>query len=254
MPVLSVITINYNNANGLQKTMDSVLGQTFPDFEYIVIDGGSTDGSKKIIEEHQSKLAYWISEKDNGIYNAMNKGIQQSKGEYLLFLNSGDYLADNAVLSKVFRVKPTADIVYGNMVIEKPDGTKQQGYMPETITLKQMVLDTLWHPVSFIKKSLFYKYGLYNKDYKIVADYDFFFKTIIKHNVTTKHIGQTISVYNLNGLSSLPENKVKEHAERKKVLESYLSPEQLELANKYRSEYIDPKPGLFKRILNRLKN
>ena len=87
---LSVITINYNNAEGLAKTMDSVFRQRFSDFEYIVIDGGSTDGSKDLIVNNQDKIAYWCSEKDSGIYNAMNKGIREASGEYLLFLNSGD--------------------------------------------------------------------------------------------------------------------------------------------------------------------
>lgn len=252
MPVLSIITINYNNARGLQKTMDSVLHQRFSNYEYIVIDGGSSDGSKQIIEQHKSKLTYWVSEADKGIYNAMNKGIKQANGDYLLFLNSGDYLTDKDILTKVFASKLNADIAYGNMLIEKADGTLQQGYMPSKITLKQMVVDTLWHPVSFIKKSLFDKYGLYNEDYKIVADYDFFFKTIIKNAVSTQYLNLTISVYNLTGLSSLPENKAKEQAERKKVMESYLSPELLQVAEKYRHE-LTIKPSLLKRILNRLK-
>lgn len=251
MPVLSVITINYNNAKGLQKTMESVLAQTFIDFEYIVIDGNSSDESKQIIEQYQSRLGYWVSEKDTGIYNAMNKGIKQAKGEYLLFLNSGDTLADNSVLAKVFQRKQAADIIYGNMLIEKPDGTKQLGFMPESITFKQMVLDTLWHPVSFIRKDLFDKYGFYNEDYKIVGDYDFFFKVIVKNKVNTKHIGETIAVYNLNGLSSLPENKEKEQMERQRVLFSYLDQDQMKLAIKLRNE-LNTKPGLFKRVLKRL--
>lgn len=252
MPVLSIITINYNNASGLQKTMDSVLNQSFSDYGYIVIDGGSSDDSRKIIEKLQSKLAYWVSEPDKGIYNAMNKGIKQAKGDYLLFLNSGDYLADKDVLSRVFKSNLTADIAYGNMLIEKTDGTIELGYMPDKITFKQMVVDTLWHPVSFIKRNLFDKYGLYNEDYKIVSDYDFFFKTIIKNSVSTQYLNFTISVYNLTGLSSLPANKAKEQAERKKVLESYLSPEQMETAERYRNEP-KPKTSFIKRILNRLK-
>ena len=88
---LSIITVNLNNLEGLKKTYESVVCQTFTDYEWLVIDGGSTDGSREFIEEHQDKFAYWCSEPDKGIYNAMNKGIVRAKGEYLNFMNSGDY-------------------------------------------------------------------------------------------------------------------------------------------------------------------
>ncbi len=87
---LSIITVNLNNKDGLQKTIDSVISQTFKDFEWIVIDGGSTDGSKELIEKYSDYISYWVSEPDKGIYNAMNKGIKVAKGDYLEFLNSGD--------------------------------------------------------------------------------------------------------------------------------------------------------------------
>ena len=103
MPQLSIITINYNNLAGLQKTFESVFNQTFQDFEYIVIDGGSTDGSKELIEQYHDKIDYWVSEPDSGIYNAMNKGIVRANGEYLQFLNSGDSLLGENILKNVFK-------------------------------------------------------------------------------------------------------------------------------------------------------
>ena len=99
--LLSIITINYNDKEGLARTMNSVLSQTYTDFEYIVIDGGSNDGSKTIIEQHQDQLGYWVSEPDSGIYNAMNKGIAKANGEYILFLNSGDVLIDDTIIKYV---------------------------------------------------------------------------------------------------------------------------------------------------------
>ena len=110
----SIITVNYNNKEGLRKTIESVIHQTFNDYEYIIIDGGSTDGSVDIIKEYNDKISYWISEKDKGIYNAMNKGIRVSTGDYLLFLNSGDHLSENNVLEKVFPYLDGTDFVYGN--------------------------------------------------------------------------------------------------------------------------------------------
>ena len=113
---LSIITINFNNVAGLKRTVDSVLHQTADDFEYIIIDGASTDGSREFIESCSSKLAYWVSEKDNGVYHAMNKGIGHARGDYLLFLNSGDYLNDAEVLARVFNRPLQEDIIYGDII------------------------------------------------------------------------------------------------------------------------------------------
>ena len=100
MKQISIITINYNNASGLEKTIRSVVEQTYNEYEYIIIDGASSDKSKEVIQEYQRYIDFWCSEKDSGIYNAMNKGIQKASGEYLLFLNSGDVLNNSAVLDR----------------------------------------------------------------------------------------------------------------------------------------------------------
>ncbi|MCD6067582.1 MAG: glycosyltransferase [Bacteroidetes bacterium] len=221
MPVLSVITINYNDAAGLEKTMASILGQSFRDFEYIVIDGGSKDGSTDVIEKYKDKLSYWISEKDGGIYNAQNKGWKKANGEYCLFLNSGDFLASPDVLEKVFASKPTEDIVYGNMYINWGPNTTL-GEMPDTITFEQMLLDTIWHPVSFIKREVLNACGGYNENYKMVADYAFFFKAVVVKNVSTRHTPVPIAVFNTEGLSSKPEKKQQELLERQDVLRENL--------------------------------
>lgn len=232
MSKLSIITINYNDAIGLRKTIESVVSQSFRDFEYIIIDGGSSDNSKNVILEYQSKITNWVSEKDNGIYNAMNKGILKARGEYCLFLNSGDFLVNQNVLQSVLSHPTNADIIYGNIHIDWGNNITQ-GKMPNKITFEQMYLDTLWHPVSFIKRNLFEKFGFYNESYKIVADYDFFFNVIIMKSVLLSYVDIDISVYNVNGLSSKPENKILERAERKKVVESYLTPSIIEFANTY---------------------
>jgi glycosyltransferase involved in cell wall biosynthesis len=248
---LSIITINYNNVKGLEKTIQSVISQTFKDYEYLVIDGGSNDGSKEIIQNTADKISYWVSEKDKGIYNAMNKGIQQAKGAYCLFLNSGDFLCNNKVLEEVFIINSSADIIYGNMMIDWGNGKKTEGKMPNNITTQQIYEDTLWHPVSFIKRNLFEKYGLYNEEYKMVADYDFFFKTIIANKVSTKHIPLTISEYSVDGFSSKPENKVLEREERKKVIHSYLSKEEINYMEglKKRKEKTNPLKTFIKKWL-----
>ena len=108
---LSIITVNLNNLTGLQKTMQSVFEQTFTNYEYIIIDGGSTDGSKEWIAQHADKLAYWVSEKDGGVFNAQNKGIVKSKGEYLLFLNSGDYFYTVEAIGALIQNSNNIDII-----------------------------------------------------------------------------------------------------------------------------------------------
>ena len=231
MTKLSVITINYNNAEGLEKTLKSVINQTFINYEYIIIDGGSSDNSVEVIEKYKSNIAYFISEKDKGIYDAMNKGIAIAKGEYCLFLNSGDYLVDSYVFQKIFAANFSDDIIYGNMKVDWNNGKVTTEKMPRVISLSHMFRDTIWHPVSFIKKSLFDVYGLYNLSYSMVADYEFFFRTVIKHKVSTHHIAMPVAVFVFDGLSSKEANKRVERDERLKVHKTYLSDSEIKTEN-----------------------
>jgi glycosyltransferase involved in cell wall biosynthesis len=253
MNKLSIITINFNNADGLKKTIESIASQTFSDFEYIVIDGGSTDGSVEVIEKYSDKITYWVSEKDKGIFNAQNKGIEKANGEYCLFLNSGDYLVNNDVLTDVFKQNHTEDIIYGDMMIDWGNGIIRLGKMPDTISFFQMVSDTLWHPVSFIKRQLFEQYGNYDESYKMVADYEFFFRTIIMKNVSTFHIPLPISVYNVEGLSSVSENKTIEKTERRKVLNTYLPGAVVSFAEDQVNNILIKRKKWFWRLKNKLK-
>ena len=120
---LSVITINYNDASGLQDTLESVVQQLYQDYELIVIDGGSTDGSVEMITKFKDHISYWVSEPDKGIYAAMNKGLHTAKGEYCFFLNSGDTLVDNSVFENIFRISSETDIIQGNLIVV--DGKKK---------------------------------------------------------------------------------------------------------------------------------
>lgn len=253
MSRLSIITINYNNLSGLEKTMQSVLEQGFSDFEYIVIDGGSTDGSVDLIKKNADQLAYWISEKDNGIFSAHNKGLQQTTGEYCLFLNSGDFLIDRKVLAKVFAEPHNEDILYGNMLIDWGKGKLKLGKMPSEITLFQMYKDTLWHPVSFIKRSLFEKLGDYDESYKFIADYEFFFRALIVNKASAKHLGLTISVFTADGTSSQVENIPRIKEERERVLSTYLSKELIEEQEQKLEAELAKKKRFFNRLINKLR-
>lgn len=201
MKKLSIITINYNNANGLSKTIRSLIKQTFHEYEYIVIDGGSNDGSKHIIEGNQKYISYWCSEKDSGIYNAMNKGILKATGEYLLFLNSGDFLHDSAVLEDVFPLLSGEDIVYGDLLFRSEEGKDEVFVYPDNLSVDYFLERSLGHPSSFIKRDLFRK-DLYSESLKIVSDWEFFIKKIVLEGVTYKHLHRTVSIFDMGGISS----------------------------------------------------
>lgn len=166
---LSIITVNLNNRDGLKRTIDSVVAQTFTDFEWIVIDGGSTDGSKELIEQYANYFVYWVSEPDKGIYNAMNKGIAHAKGEWLLFLNSGDCLYENSTLEKVFSSNHICDIIYGNAIVQI-DGKDIFRKYPEQLSLSYLIKHPINHQASFYKRSL-YKNHLFDERYVIISDY-----------------------------------------------------------------------------------
>lgn len=202
MPTISIITINLNNVRGLRKTIESVVNQTFSDFEYIIIDGGSTDGSVEIIKEFSDKVTYWLSEPDTGIYNAMNKGIIRSKGDFILFLNSGDYLCDESVLLNVFKENLEADIVTGNTILYHPNGKMTYRIAPKKYGLVEALNYGLSHSCTFHKRILFNKIGLYNENRRIASDWEFTLKAIIKFGATYSSIPHFITVFNLEGISN----------------------------------------------------
>lgn len=206
---LSIITVNYNNGDGLEKTIKSVADQSFKNFEYLIIDGNSTDNSKALIKSYASKIDYWVSEPDRGIYDAMNKGIARAKGDYCMFLNSGDYLLDPSTLENVFRNNPTEDIIYGDL---KSDHRVYK--YPKELTLNSLLNGTIPHQASFIKTALFSKYGTYEEKYPIIADWVFFVKAILVHQVSYKHLDLYISFFEHGGISTQSEHMEQMNKER----------------------------------------
>lgn len=197
---LSIITVNLNNRDGLQKTIDSVISQTFKDFEWIVIDGGSTDGSKELIEQCADHFAYWVSEPDKGIYNAMNKGIKVARGEYLQFLNSGDWLCDETALERCFSHEFDADVVYGDTFFYEGMNIRERHY-PKIMTFKYLYNQSLGHSSSFIKREILNE-ELYDEGLKIVSDWKFFLLQAFK-NKKFEYIGEMVSCFSADGISSI---------------------------------------------------
>lgn len=233
MSKVSIITINYNNAAGLEKTLASVVNQNFSDFEYIVIDGASTDGSTDVIKKYSDKINYWVSEPDSGIYNAMNKGIRQAKGEYLLFINSGDTLYNNEVLTDIFQHSLENDLIYGDLHRIFPNGETDIAKMPDYVGIDQMMQATLTHPTTFIKRELFDRYGLYREDLKIVSDWAFFLKVIVFANTSRTHLPIVVASFDMDGLSSQNIKLVQE--ERQRVINESFSYELYEMYYTYGS-------------------
>jgi glycosyltransferase involved in cell wall biosynthesis len=190
---LSIVTINYNNCKGLENTIKSVIKQKFNDFEFLIIDGNSSDGSMQLIKEYSSFINYYISENDNGIYHAMNKGIKQAKGDYVHLLNSGDIYYNENVLS--------------NIIFEKYDflsfatlkkGNKDWVYLPMyNNNLKSFEVP---HPGVIVRRDYYLKNGFYNENFKIISDSLFLIKNLNENNTILSY--DILTIAEANGISS----------------------------------------------------
>lgn len=217
--MISVITINYNNDDGLRKTIDSVVNQKYDDYEYIIIDGGSTDDSVEIIKDYADRIAYWVSEPDKGIYNAMNKGIDVANGDYCIFMNSGDAFCDTRTIESVVALGLNADIICGNTIMPH----RQEP--PKDITFSSLYSGSLCHQCAFIRTELMKKYK-YDEKYKIVSDRKFFVQALILDNCSYKTVDVDIVEYDINGFSA--NNRALSDYEYSCVLEE-LIPERIRL-------------------------
>ena len=201
-PLFSIITVVLNNEKYLEQTIKSVLSQKIKNIDYIVVDGGSTDGSLEIIKKYKNKISYWISEKDNGLYDAFNKGMQLAKGEYIGIINSDDIYTRNAltIINKYISKNKNVDFIFGS--VKKHWGILH-GFKPWKIKYSWGFYTS--HSTGFfIKKSSAKKVGLYNIKYKYHADYDYFYRMIVKNNlkgIATKK-SQVVGVFRRGGFSS----------------------------------------------------
>lgn len=217
MKKISIITICYNEKD-VEKTCQSIVNQSFQDFEWIVIDGGSEQWCLDILEKYKYRMDYYVSEKDKGIYNAMNKGIMASHGEYLNFMNAGDCFYNNDVLQKLMdKVSLSGeDIIYGKLKIKNKWRAKTY---PKKISFGWLKDHTLPHQSSFIKKDLFTKFGLYNENNKIVSDWEKWIEFIDVHHCSYRYVPQIIALHSSEGVSSIRSER---HClERKDVLNKY---------------------------------
>ena len=228
--ILTIITINRNNAPGLEKTMQSVLSQTRKDFEYVVVDGASTDDSVSVIKRLAPAFGNrlkWISEPDKGIYNAMNKGIGMATGEYIQILNSGDSLVSPDVVEKMYAALEKENfpsILYGNMLKDFPDGhvRRDTGFAGEDITLLGMYIGTLNHSPAYIRRSLFDKYGSYDESLKIDSDWKWYLQAIVFGEEKPVYADIDVTLFDMTGISET--NTALTKAEREQVLRELVPP------------------------------
>lgn len=237
---ISIVTINYNNAEGLRKTLVSVAEQTYRDIEHVIIDGGSTDGSVEVIKEYVAAnpsndplfkhTIKWVSEKDKGIYNGMNKGIRKATGSYVEILNSGDILAASDVTDRMVRALEKNEypaIIYGNM-LKSFDGKTilnkdTCGGACATDSFLYFYNGTLNHDCAYIRRDLFDKYGLYNEEMKICSDWEWYVKAIAIGGENAVYTDIDVTIFDMNGVSeSHGKNAKLIKQERREYLEKIL--------------------------------
>lgn len=238
----SIITVNYNNAIGLQKTVESVVNQTIKDYEHIIIDGGSTDGSKDVILKHQDQCSYWCSEPDKGIYNAMNKGVSRASGEYLLFLNSGDVLHNNDILRQLSQIETDADFIIG-LVKRMDNGHLQFSHLNNI--LMQLIRYSISHQGTLIRKRVFDKYQ-YDESLKILSDKLFFIESIVYGNYSFIKTDIIVADMDVTGISHNPHYYSLRHQEREKVLQEQFQPLIHQTLMDYSEVYFSP---LYKHLI-----
>jgi glycosyltransferase involved in cell wall biosynthesis len=200
MPKLSVITVCMNPGSGLLSTIQSVKSQIFRDFEYIIIDGQSNDGTKELVDGFPEIISGFLSEADNGIYDAMNKGISYSKGEFLIFLNAGDYFSTEYSLQIINNLvcQNNPDIYFGKIIWVDPENnqviTSEHDYLRFS---HQLMSGNFPHPATIYTKDAFYKYGSFNKQFRVFADYEWNLRALIKYNASFTYHNAIITTFKL---------------------------------------------------------
>ena len=211
---LSIITVNYNDAKGLERTIKSVTSQTYHDFEFIIIDGGSTDESVEVIKKYEEHIDYWVSEHDGGIYCGMNKGLHQAQGEYVNFMNGGDCFYSPQVLEQIFSLGIETDIITGTHV-----GSPHPNIGKNGVTMYDLCTGAIDHQASFIKREVALRHP-YDEKYKIVSDWKFFIEALIIDNCTFYYTDTIVVNVDMSGISN--SNKVLNNQEREAVLNELL--------------------------------
>jgi len=204
---VSIITVVYNNKDTIKDAIESVLNQTYKNIEYIIIDGASSDGTIEIIKSYGNKIDKFISEPDNGIYDAMNKGIKLASGDIVGILNSDDFYVSNDIIQDVADVflEQKVDSVYGDLVYVDSKNTNKIVRYWKSKEYKKGLFQKGWHPAHptfFVKREVYQKYGLFNLDFKIAADYELMLRFLEKYNISSTYISKVFVKMRVGGESN----------------------------------------------------
>ena len=217
LPKISIITVVYNAVRTLEETILSVINQNFENYEYIIIDGGSTDGTVEIIKKNQDKITLWISESDGGIYEAMNKGVSLSRGEWIYFLGADDLFYNNFVLQNLsILMLDSSKVYYGNVLFKNKNIIYDGAF-----NFFKIATRNICHQSILYCRQVFEEFD-YNLRYKIYADYDLNLKLFNHKKISFKHINLTIAIFNDNGLSGLKTLDQNFEDDRLKIIKKHL--------------------------------
>ena len=202
LPTISIITVVFNGGETIEKTVRSVLGQDYPNKEYIIIDGNSTDNTVDIIRNYEKDLSYWVSEPDNGLYDAMNKGLKEAKGEIVGIINADDFYMDNVftLVADIYKESPDLDVLYGDMKYVNARGHSEILHPEKNLSITSFSNMPILHPSSFVRRKLYDKLGRFDTDYKIIADLEFMLRAF-KHNATFEYVNEVFATMNAGGES-----------------------------------------------------
>ena len=215
--LVSIITVTYNAEKYLEQTIRSVIAQTYPNIEYIIIDGGSTDGTIDIIKKYSDRIAHWVSEPDKGIYDAMNKGIRFAHGELIGIVNASDYYAKDTIQKVVeaYQTHPNAGILHGNINMLNEDGSLFKHKVADTNLQHLEKGFFIFHPTFFVAKRVYDTMGLYDTTFRLAADYDFALRCW-KAGTEFYHIDSVLSNFRVGGATN--QQRQKSLAESKRAL------------------------------------
>lgn len=214
MVTFSIITVCYNNFHGLNQTIHSVISQVFDNYEFIIIDGGSTDGSLELLNEHNNEITYWCSEKDRGIYHAMNKGIDRASGEYVIFMNSGDVFHDKEVLQKISSYAGNADLISGYSLTAD---THNRTHPHEGNLLHVLMYSSLSHQATFIRRELLLKYK-YDEKYRIASDWKFWLQALLFEHCSLEFVDVVVAIQDMTGITTGQDSRIAQDKEREHIL------------------------------------
>lgn len=220
----SIITVCKNSETTIEKAVSSVINQSYKNYEYIIIDGVSTDNTLNIINKYSDKISKIISEPDSGLYDAMNKGIKQASGDYLFFLNSDDELINRSVLQVVANMAENfPDLLYGDLMVQDKKTGRRSLQNHGKFNKIYLMKNTPCQPATFYKKELFEKYGDFDTNYKIVSDHEWFLRVFLKNKISAEYLGFPVNIFNIGGISTNKNREEKLISERNAMLDKYFS-------------------------------